>query len=130
MKNRRAWNIIFAFLLGSFYAEFASDPTDWIYFSRIASGQPLSQAEGALYWYCLTASFYAALFIISFILAKYDLAKPIHIVYLIAFLTISSFIIILKNSLQALDFSIAIVGVTTMVSIGILLGVKRKIEEV
>jgi hypothetical protein len=82
-----SYRFITAFLLGAIFAECTSDIiSDYLFFHRVSSGQPLSPLESVIYWYYLPALVYTALFVMAFVLMKKRVVKAKHFVYLMLFL--------------------------------------------
>jgi hypothetical protein len=81
------WKFVLAFLLGSIFAEFTADPiSDWLFFKRVSTGQPLEPVESILYWYYLPALVYTCFFVLAYILMRKRVLKAKHFVYFILFL--------------------------------------------
>ena len=81
------YRFILAFLLGSIFAECTSDViSDYLFFHRVSSAQPLSPTESVIYWYYIPALVYTMLFVAAFILMKNHVITARHFVYLLLFL--------------------------------------------
>jgi hypothetical protein len=81
------WKFLLAFLLGCIFAEVTADViSDYLFFHRVASGQPLSPTESVIYWYYLPALVYTGLFVAAFILMKTHTITARQFAYLIVFL--------------------------------------------
>jgi hypothetical protein len=86
-KRRITAYFVLAFLLGSIFAEITADPiSDWLFFRRTASGEPLTPFESVFYWYYLPALVYAVLFVFAYFLIKKGIVTPRVYVYIILFL--------------------------------------------
>lgn len=111
------------------FAELASDPTDMFAFEKFAN-LGLSASESVAYWYLLTSLFYIGIFIFAFIMAKTGYLKPVHIIYLLMFLVAFGAYrsILILGGAEIEMFPLAIVVLATIVSFGILFGIKRKVE--
>jgi hypothetical protein len=81
------WKFLLAFLLGCIFAEATADVvSDYLFFHRVASGQPLSPTESVIYWYYLPALVYTGLFVAAFIFMKTRIITARQFAYLTVFL--------------------------------------------
>ena len=122
-----AWEIILAFFLGGAVSSVAQDPSDTIFF-YVSSKGALTANQQTFYWYIVPFALYFSLFLLAWMLAKMRLASPMFLIWfylaLVLFSTAVSFTLPQSQSL----FYDGIVGAGTVISIGIIMGLRSEIK--
>jgi len=121
------WKLVLAFIGGMVLASIGSDPTDYLFFTRASQGA-LSSAEQVWYWYFLPAFFYFGVFIFAYLSAKKGWLKPTDVVYIIMGLVVWGAV----QSLGILGGGFTVQGgviLAMLVSLGVLWGVKKRVED-
>jgi hypothetical protein len=123
----RKWYIVLTFILGMAFGELSSDFTDWIYFTHF---KDITFETAPIYWYFLTASWYAILFFIAYFISKTGIITPESFIYFMMFLAILGAYLswnALSKGASPL-YLFFVLGIPTMVSLGILEGVRRQVD--
>lgn len=121
------WQIVLAFFLGGAVSCIAQDPSDTLFFMAAMDNQ-LSPFQQTWYWYWVPFLLYFGFFLIGFILAKAKLCSPVFVVYLFLALILLSTVISLTLPQRALTIYTASVLLGMMVSVGIMLGLKGRVD--
>jgi hypothetical protein len=121
------WQILLAFFLGGAVSSIAQDPSDALFFMA-AKGGELSPFQQTWYWYWVPFLLYLGFFLIGFILARTRLCSPVFVVYLFIALIFLSTVVSLTLPQRTLAIYTASVLLGTAVSVGIMLGLKGRVD--
>ena len=124
---RRGWKTVLTFISGMVFGELSSDFTDFIYFTYY---KDVSAETAPLVWYWLTASWYMVLFAVAYVIARLGIVRPEHFVYFMMFLAALGGYLSWRalSSSASPAYLLFVLGIPTAVSLGILWGLKRRVE--
>jgi hypothetical protein len=122
-----SWQIVLAFFLGGAVSSIAQDPSDTLFFWAASHNQLSTPTQQSLYWYWVPFLLYISLFFFGYAIAKIFHVKASFLLYFYAALVILSTFISLSLPENSSSIYVASVVLGTLVSLGIILGLKEQI---
>jgi hypothetical protein len=122
------WQIVLAFFLGGAISSLAQDPSDTIYFWASSQGLLSNSTYATIFWYWVPFALYLSLFAFGYILARYTKVRASFLLYFYAFLVIISTFLSLTLKQNTDNIYVASVFLGTIVSLGVIYGLRREIN--
>lgn len=120
------WEVVLAFFLGGAVSSIAQDPSDTIFFYAQSHGYT-SAADQAITWYWVPFLVYLSLFLLGYAMARTGRLRPAVLIYFYMAMVLFStyFSLTLPQSSTLIYVGAVLLG--TVISIGILLGLRRRV---
>lgn len=128
VNERRGWSMVFAFLAGALIADLGFAPADFLFFQRLQDSS-LTPPEQTFFYFVLPAVFSLTIFAFAYAASRTGLFHPVHVLYVFAGLILIGAYKTFQLPAARDTVFLSTIFLSTLVAVGILLGLKQKVEE-